>query len=76
MSKLFYDKWDQTYRRVKQKMGLSINEETVFGPIEAFSKKKIGPYHLIKNISYAQYKGNAPVVTKMEVTNIQAPFSA
>jgi hypothetical protein len=53
MSKVFYEKWDQVYRVVKQKLGLAVNEETFFGPIESFAKKKVGPYHVIRNISYA-----------------------
>jgi hypothetical protein len=53
MSKIFYEKWDQVYRIVKQKLGFAVSDKTYFGPIESFEKKKIGPYHVIKNISYA-----------------------
>jgi hypothetical protein len=56
-------------------MGVDVSEQTLFGPIESFDKKQIGPYHIIKNISYAQYRGNATVTKKIEETTIQLPFS-
>lgn len=60
MSKTFYDKWDKVYRLFKQKKKkFHVTAETKFGDIEQFDKKKVGPYHVIKNFSYAEKKGSA-----------------
>lgn len=62
MSETFHDKWDEAYRRVKQRIGLSLDEQSMFGAIESFGKKKVGSYHIIKNTSYAQYKSKDRVI--------------
>jgi hypothetical protein len=53
MSKQFYKKWEEVYKLAKQKTGAVLHCEGAFGEVEEFAKKKVGSYHVIRNISYA-----------------------
>lgn len=75
MAKVFHEKWDRVYRLAKQKLSFPVDELARFGPIEAFDKKRVGAYHVIRNISYAEKKGSTWVNKTREDRNIQMPFN-
>jgi hypothetical protein len=52
-----------------------VTEQTQFGLIECFDKKKVGAFHVIKNISYAEKKGSTWMNKTREDNNIQLPFN-
>lgn len=53
MTKQFYRKWEEVYRLAKHKIGANMVGDGSFGEVEEFAKKKVGSYHVIRNISYA-----------------------
>ena len=65
-------KWEKVYQICKKKLGYAASP---IGFIEWYEIKRVGPYHVIKNVLYALKKGSSWVNNARSQSTITFPFN-